>query len=125
MDLQKYPEDIHSAHILIADDQEPNVRLLEGILRRMGYGNLTSTTDSRRVLPLYAEHQPDLILLDLTMPYMDGFQIMEQLQATVAAGTYLPILVLTADVSADARQRALSIGAKDFLTKPFDHSEVL
>jgi putative two-component system response regulator len=118
-------EDLQSARILVADDQEANVRLLEGILRRVGYTNVSSTTDSRKVLPMYAELQPDLILLDLVMPHVDGFHIMEQLQATAQLGTYLPILVLTADITQEARQRALSIGAKDFVTKPFDHAEVL
>jgi putative two-component system response regulator len=118
-------EDLQSARILVADDQEANVRLLEGILRRVGYMNVSSTTDPRKVIPLYAELQPDLILLDLVMPHMDGFHIMEQLQATAELGTYLPILVLTADITQEAKQRALSTGAKDFVTKPFDHAEVL
>src|SRR5438132_13217381 len=116
---------LQNAQILIVDDQEANVRLLEGVLRRAGYSKLVSTTSSRQVLSLYAECQPDLILLDLTMPYLDGFQVMEQLKTLLSESSYLPILVLTADITQEAKQRALSSGAKDFLTKPFDHTEVL
>src|SRR5947209_490798 len=114
-----------SAQILIVDDQEANVRLLEQILKRRGYTRLTGTTDSREVTSLFRTLRPDLILLDLTMPYLDGFQVMEALEPLIPQGSYLPILVLTADISLQAKQRALSMGAKDFLTKPFDHAEVL
>ncbi|MBI3912266.1 MAG: response regulator [Armatimonadetes bacterium] len=116
---------LQNARILIVDDQELNVRFLECVLQRAGYRCLKSTTDARAVLPLYAEFQPDLILLDLHMPYLDGFAVMEQLAALIPEGTYLPILVLTADITPEAKQRALRMGAKDFLTKPFDGSEVL
>jgi putative two-component system response regulator len=81
--------------------------------------------DPREVVSLFAQVQPDLILLDLTMPYMDGFQVMEQLKPLVPDSDYLPILVLTADITAEAKRRALSMGAKDFITKPFNHMEVL
>src|SRR5436305_15278536 len=97
--------ELKSARILVADDQEANVRLLEGLLRRGGYTNVSSTTDPRTVLPLCHDFHPDLILLDLVMPHIDGFHIMEQLRATVPEGTYLPILVLTADITQEARQR--------------------
>ena len=113
------------ANILVVDDQEANVRLLERILQRAGYSNVATTTDPRLVLGLYAQFEPDLIVLDLVMPHMDGFEIMEELGKRVPEGTYLPILVLTADVTPQARQRALSMGARDFLTKPFDHDEAL
>ncbi len=115
-----------NARILIVDDQEANVRLLEGILKRAaGYHALRSTTDSREVIPLFAEFHPDLILLDLHMPHMDGFAVMEELKKVMAPGVFLPILVLTADVTPEAKQRALAGGAKDFLAKPFDPVEVL
>jgi putative two-component system response regulator len=113
------------ANILVVDDQEANVRLLERILERAGYTNVATTTDPRLVLSLYAQFEPDLIVLDLVMPHMDGFEIMEELGKRVPEGTYLPVLVLTADVTPQARQRALSMGARDFLTKPFDHDEAL
>lgn len=113
------------AKILVVDDQDANVRLLQDILKREGYTNIVATTDSREVLNVCGMLQPDLILLDLMMPYLDGFQVMQQLAPTIANRTYLPILVLTADVTAEAKEQALSLGAKDFLTKPFDYTEVL
>lgn len=116
---------LSEASILIVDDEEPNVRLLERILDGAGYSNVESTTDPRRVLPLYIEREPDLILLDLHMPHLDGFEVMRQLKPLIPDGTYLPILVLTADVTSDAKERSLSDGARDFLTKPFDVTEVL
>src|SRR5438034_4677174 len=111
------------ARILIADDEPANVRLLERLLGQAGYRNVRATTDSRQVRTLYEEFQPDLILLDLMMPHLDGVAVLEQLP--IAAGEYVPVLVLTADVTAQAKERALTAGAKDFLTKPFDRTEVL
>ena len=111
------------ARILVVDDEPANVRLLQHLLDQAGYKNVRATTDPRHVRTLYEEFQPDLILLDLMMPYLDGIAVMAQLP--VPAGEYMPILVLTADVTADAKQRALAAGAKDFLTKPFDRIEVL
>jgi len=114
-----------AARILIVDDQESNVRLLESILRRAGHGDFKSTTDPLEALSVFDDYQPDLVLLDLMMPRLDGYQVMEQLGDRIPEGTYLPILVLTADSTRDAWQRALSIGANDFLTKPFDHQEMM
>src|SRR5256885_11781921 len=118
-------DELTQARILAVDDQEANVRLLERILQRTGYTNVTTTTDPRQVLALYEELDPDLILLDLLMPHMDGFEVMGELGRRVPDGSYVPILVLTADATPQARQRALSMGARDFLTKPFDHDEAL
>lgn len=112
------------AHILIVDDQPSNVLLLQRLLQREGYDRLTTTTEPLQVVRLYLETQPDLILLDLLMPDLDGYAILEQLQ-TLASEEYLPVLVLTADISPTAKQRALSMGAMDFLNKPFDADEVL
>jgi putative two-component system response regulator len=112
------------ARILVVDDEDANIQLLKRILAPAGYHNLTSTTDPTEVFELLEEDEPDLILLDLLMPRMDGFAVMEALRARVPNGTYLPILVLTSDPSQDARRRALSGGAKDFLTKPLSPSEV-
>ncbi|MGD9890361.1 MAG: response regulator, partial [Dehalococcoidia bacterium] len=106
------------ACILIVDDEEANVDLLEQMLARAGYSNLMSTTDSREVLPLYRAHQPDLILLDLLMPHLDGFTVMEHLRQEVSVDSYQPILVLTAMTTPDVKRRALDTGATDFLTKP-------
>src|SRR5438067_8596122 len=113
------------ARILVVDDQEPNVRLLERLLQHAGYANVVTTTEPEEVATLYLAQPPDLIVLDLMMPKMDGFAVMQDLAKRIPPGTYLPILVLTADSSPDARRRALSMGAKDFLTKPFDHDEAL
>ena len=118
-------ETIKNAHILIVDDQEANVFFLEAILRRSGYTNFRSTTDAREVLPLFQQQRPDLILLDLMMPHHDGFEIMEQLKPLTSEDSYLPILVLTADVSTETRRRALASGANDFLVKPFDPREAV
>jgi putative two-component system response regulator len=118
-------EILANARLLIVDDQEANVVLLERILQRAGYTRLKSLTDPRAFMSFYSIFQPDLILLDLHMPHLDGFAVMEQLAPALPDGTYLPILVLTADITPEAKQRALSSGAKDFLTKPFDPTEVL
>jgi PleD family two-component response regulator len=107
------------------DDQEANILLLRRILQTGGYTNLIATTDPRQVLANFAIYQPDLILLDLMMPHVDGLALMTQLRSRIPENTYLPIMVLTADATAKTKQQALSMGAKDFLTKPFDATEVL
>lgn len=116
---------LSNARILIIDDEPSNVRLLERILVMFGGPAVRSTSDSRQALPLYYEFAPDLILLDLHMPHLDGFALIEQLKAAIPAQDYLPILVLTADSSVETKRRALSAGARDFLTKPLDHLEVV
>ena len=115
---------LKNANILIVDDQEANIDVLEGFLEMQSYTNIKTTTDPREVVQLFASFQPDLILLDLTMPYLTGFEVMAQLKTLVATDTYLPILVLTADATTETKQRALSGGAHDFLTKPFNLIEV-
>ena len=92
-----------TARILIVDDQEANVHLLEQVLREAGYTDLRAVTNPAAVLTLYAEYQPDLILLDLRMPGLDGFAVLAQLGTVIPPGTYLPILVLTADITREAR----------------------
>jgi putative two-component system response regulator len=114
-----------AARILIVDDQPPNVRLLERLLQQAGYTDLHSTTESRQVSGLAMTLRPDIILLDLHMPEMDGFAVLENLRAILPPDDYLPILVLTADVTVQTKQRALMLGANDFLTKPFDMIEVI
>jgi putative two-component system response regulator len=116
---------LKAARILVVDDQEANVRLVERILGRAGYENIRSTTDSSQVVGLWVEFDPDLLVLDLMMPEPDGFAVMDELARRVPEGTYLPILVLTADTTNEAKYRALSMGARDFLTKPFDPTEAL
>jgi adenylate cyclase len=116
------PSDILNARLLIVDDQETNVRLLEQMLRGAGYACIASTTDPRQVCELHRKDHYDLILLDLLMPGMDGFQVMAGL-AEIEKDGYLPVLVLTAQP--EHKLRALKAGAKDFVSKPFDLSEVL
>lgn len=116
---------VEGARIFIVDDQEPNVRLLEQVLRRAGFGNLRSFADGGSMLDVVGSDGPDLILLDLHMPAPDGFAVLEALQARTADDVFLPVLVLTADAERQARSRALAAGAKDFLVKPFDAEEVV
>ena len=116
------PADIRNARILIVDDSSVNVMLLERILTGAGYTAITTTTDPRAVCALHRENPYDLILLDLLMPGMDGFEVMEALKEIETEG-YLPVLVLTAQLA--HKLRALQAGAKDFISKPFDQVEVL
>ena len=115
------PLDILNAHILIVDDQEPNISLLTQMLNEAGYNNVTSTMNPQEVCALHRKHLYDLILLDLQMPVMDGFQVMEGLK-TNHADAYLPVIVLTAQPG--HKLRALQAGAKDFISKPFDLVEI-
>jgi PAS domain S-box-containing protein len=116
---------IQDARILIVDDQEPNVLFLEGLLREGGYSYWRSVLDPRTAAAACAEFKPDLILLDLLMPQLDGFGVLERLRPQLAAEVYLPVLVLTVDLTTESRRRALAAGAKDFLAKPLDATEVL
>src|SRR5471030_1107577 len=114
--------DILKGSILIVDDQAANVSLLEKMLRGAGYTSIASTTNPREVCELHRKNRYNLILLDLQMPGMDGFQVMEGLKE-IETGGYLPVLVITAQP--DHKLRALKAGAKDFVSKPFDLAEVL
>ena len=112
------------SRILIVDDNQTNVQLLEMLLQMENFENVQSTMDPRDVVGLHQEHNFDLILLDIRMPHMDGFQVMEALK-DIHKEDYLPIIILTAQQDMETRLRALELGAKDFLTKPFDRLEVL
>jgi len=114
-----------TARVLIIDDQPSNVALLEGILQEEDFSSFRSLTDSREALSTFIEYVPDLILLDLQMPFFNGFEVMKQLRACISPSDFLPILVLTADITPEAKRRALTEGALDFLTKPFDATEVI
>lgn len=114
-------QEIFDASILIVDDQPSNVLLLGEMLRGGGYTCITSTTDPTEVRALHQKNRYDLILLDLKMPGMNGFQVMEDLKA-IEMDDYLPVLVITAEPG--HKLRALSAGAKDFVSKPFDLVEV-
>jgi serine phosphatase RsbU (regulator of sigma subunit) len=113
--------DILNARILVVDDKEANVHLIEGMLRVAGYTSVHSTTDPNQVCQLHRENRYGLILLDLQMPGMDGFQVMEALKE-IEQGGYLPVLVITAQPG--HKLHALEAGAKDFVSKPFDLAEL-
>jgi putative two-component system response regulator len=112
------------ARILIVDDEGANVELLKRLLDRAGFSRLNSTTDPRQAGALFEQVSPDLVLVDLHMPHMDGLAVIEEL-TRLAHGTYLPILMLTGDMAPEARREALTRGAKDFVNKPFHADEVL
>lgn len=110
--------------LLVIDDEPVNVALLEDMLAEAGFTHVKSITDSRLALDACFDFAPDLVLLDLTMPHVDGFAILQSLRSHYAQ-EFLPVIVLTADANEQARRRALGAGATDFLLKPFDHLEVL
>ena len=114
--------EILKAKVLVVDDQPANILLLERMLGGAGYTSITSTLDPRAVCDLHEKNRYDLIVLDLQMPGMDGFEVMEGLKHLEKDG-YLPVLVITAQP--DHKLRALQAGAKDFISKPFDVAEVL
>jgi two-component system, sensor histidine kinase and response regulator len=116
--------DLKDARILIVDDLQANVELLEGLLMMQGYTDIRSLTDSRKALDLIESFKPDLLLLDLMMPGVSGFEILEVVGKSTNRSAYMPVLVLTADATSEAKQRSLKLGASDFLSKPFDLVEV-
>lgn len=116
-------ESLSSRPILIVDDERVNLKLLDNQLRRAGYENLVLVRDPREVVARYREIQPDLILLDLSMPHLDGFEVMEQLKA-LNDPLLPPVIVLTAQQGQDYLLRAFEVGARDFVTKPFDRNEL-
>jgi putative two-component system response regulator len=113
------------ATILIIDDEPQVVRLLDRLLRSDGYESIVATLDPREATRLFDERQPDLVLLDLHMPHLDGYEVLAQLAPHIQPDQYVPIVMLTSDLTPAARQRALSMGAQDFLSKPFDAVEAL
>ncbi len=125
MGLESPSRELREARILVVDDEPENVRVLERLLGRVGYQEVVSTTDPRDAVPLFEAHDPDLVLLDLRMPHMDGFEVLEAFQERTPSGVYLPVLVLTGDLDPEVKERTLRLGARDFLTKPFETTEVL
>ncbi|MCF8294907.1 MAG: response regulator [Bacteroidales bacterium] len=115
---------LKTANILILDDIVSNIQILEGFLQLKGYSNVLGINDPRQVVEKMVQFQPDLILLDLNMPHFSGFEIIDQVKRILASNDYIPILVLTADSSEEAKLRALNAGASDFLSKPFNLLEV-
>jgi putative two-component system response regulator len=110
--------------ILIVDDEPANLKLLDRMLRGQGYQSLVLVADPREVLARYRETQPDLILLDINMPHLDGFQVMDQLKS-LNDPLLPPIVILTAQHGKEFQLRALAGGARDFVAKPFDRNELL
>ncbi|OYY99822.1 MAG: hypothetical protein B7Y37_12810 [Sphingobacteriia bacterium 28-36-52] len=117
-------EDLKDARILIVDDTLANIEVLENLLMMKGYTNVKSISDSTQAIATIFEFKPELILLDLMMPQVSGFDIMEILKKEADVFTLMRILVLTADITPESKKKALSGGASDFLTKPFDLTEV-
>lgn len=116
---------VNALRILIVDDEPLNVILLEHILQSAGYSNILSTSNPREVGNLCRTQAPDLLLLDWMMPHLSGLGVLKDLHENQHTGEFLPVMVLTADASPQTRRTALSHGAQDFLTKPFDQTEVL
>ena len=116
--------DLADSRILVVDDQIANLKVLQTVLDIAGYQNIRCLSDSREALAAVAEFAPDLIMLDLHMPHVDGLEVMDQLAKVIPQDDFLPVLVLTGDASSGAKEQALSRGAHDFLSKPLNRTEV-
>jgi putative two-component system response regulator len=113
------------ARILVIDDHEENIKLVTRVLSKAGYEKIASTTNSAQALALHVEFKPDLVLLDLHMGDKDGFEVLQEFASLNGGGERVPVLMITADDSQETKRRALALGAKDFVGKPFDGPEVL
>ncbi len=123
--MERFASFRDSARILVIDDEEANLRLLRRILEREGYSQIIATADGSAVRGIVEEFDPHLVLLDLHMPPPDGFTILRALASRIAAPSLLTVLVLTGDASPEAKRTALTLGARDFLAKPFDATEAM
>lgn len=110
--------------ILVIDDEEVNLRLLRLLLRRQGFENVHTVQDARYAVSCFQTVEPDLVILDLHMPHLSGYEVLESIRERVEPGDYLPVLVLTGDTDPHSRHQALDAGANDFLNKPFDVTEL-
>lgn len=117
-------EEILQRRVLIIDDEEANLLLLETLLRREGYSQIHCLSDPSQAIGKLVELEPHIILLDLMMPDIDGYQLLDSFRRQNRPDEFRPVLVLTADTTLQARRRALSLGAKDFVSKPFDVIEI-
>lgn len=117
-------QELRTRRILIIDDEQANVLLLQTVLEREGYTDIHGLTDPRQALEAFVRLSPDVVLLDLMMPDVDGYGLLDAFRRQTAPGDFRPVLVLTADATTSARRRALSLGARDFVSKPFDVVEV-
>jgi putative two-component system response regulator len=113
-----------NSRILVVDDEEPNLMLMKLLLRRHGYTDVHCIQDARRSVESFEEITPDLVILDLHMPHISGLEVLEEIRERTRGRGYLPVLILTGDQDPEARHRALDSGANDFLTKPFDVTEL-
>ena len=118
-------KELHAAKILIVDDEDTCIRCLELALRKSDFFNYRSLTDSTLAREAFLNFQPDLVLLDLNMPKLDGFGLLAQLRAAESAGDFVPVIILTGECTSDARSRAMAAGASDFLDKPVDFSVLI
>jgi putative two-component system response regulator len=123
--MERLDEPLLGLQILAVDDEASNLLLLRRMLERAGYTRVATETDPSRAIQLFVELRPALVLLDLLMPGMDGLELMERLAPVAGGRSGIPFLVLTADATEETKRRALSSGARDFLTKPFSQSELL
>ncbi|RIJ31345.1 response regulator [Henriciella algicola] len=117
-------EEILQRRILVIDDEEANLLLLETLLKREGYSHIHCLSDPSQAIEKLVEVDPHIILLDLMMPDIDGYQLLDSFRRQSRPDEFRPVLVLTADTTLQARRRALSLGAKDFVSKPFDVIEI-
>ena len=115
----------HDARILVVDDEERQLELMRFILQGGGYRRVRTERDPTAATTAFLEFEPDLVLLDLHMPGMGGVEVLERLQALISADVYLPIVVVSGDLTLESRRRALDVGARDFVTKPYDADEIL
>jgi PAS domain S-box-containing protein len=113
------------AKILLVDDSKTVLNVLSKIFRDAGYAHLLTESDPRNAVPQFLQFQPDLVLLDLIMPELDGIGVLQEMRSHIPEGDFLPVLVLSSDTTPEAREKALSLGAKDFLNKSLDHTETL
>jgi PAS domain S-box-containing protein len=118
-------EQFPHARILIIDDERFHIDFLTTILGNAGYATVKGLTDPRRAITAFEDFQPDIVILDLSMPNVSGLTVLKQLRAVIPAETYLPIIVVTADTSAESRQEALTTGANDFVIKPYESFEMV
>jgi DNA-binding response OmpR family regulator len=116
-------EIIKGASIVVVDDEEMNLRILRRFLEGEGYTSVFTTTDGREVISRLQSEGADLVIMDLYMPFPDGFVLLDWIGGAIGKEEYLPILVVTGDFGIETRNRALALGAKDFITKPFDFFE--
>src|ERR1041385_4913120 len=123
--LVQTDEQLCTAKILIIDDEEAYTKVLEWVLKQSKFPNFKSVNNAEQALEAFKQFQPDLVLLDLFMPVIDGFTLLKQFRELIPAGEYLPVLALTGVNTSDTRKQALEAGATDFLGKPVDYMEVI